>query len=1376
MSGEKNQNNFSDAVYLGLDIGTNSVGWAVTNGEYKLRKFKNNLMWGVNLFESANPAEQRRMFRTARRRYDRRQQRITLLQELLGEEILKKDKRFFLRLKESALLPEDCEIRKHNTFFDDENYTDKDYFKEYPTIHHLICELINNPEPHDIRLVYLACAYILAHRGHFLLEVDKDNVSQVLDFKKSFDDFISWFDSRGIDRPFNCDNSELGEILKKKISSTSKENELKKLLYGGKVPAEEEDYPIKLSLLIKMLAGRKVSLSEMFKKENYKNLEKDKVSVSSADFTDTLEELYSQLDDGDADLLAYIKAIYDWSLLIDNLNGRKLISQAKVDIYDTHHNDLKQLKYICRKYLTHQQYIDIFKTAGDKANYVRYTYNVTSVKKPFPDKFKKCTQEDFCKYIKKMIDGIKPDDGDREAFSELNRKLDSNSLCPKQVNGDNRVIPFQLYYAELKALLGNAEKYLQVLNVSDEDGTVKDKILSLMYFKIPYYVGPLVKRNESDNVWVERKFTGRITPWNFDRMVDKDVSEERFIRRMTGKCTYYAGKDVLPKYSILYSKFTVLNEINNIKINGKEISVKAKQEIFNELFKKKRRVSVKDIKNLLTSTGEMNNSDEFSGIDINIKSSMTSYIDFRNLIENGALDETQADRIIERITVTTDKERLKRWIKANFDNLSYDDINYLSKLKYNDYGRLSRELLTEIFSTDSATGETDGVSIIERMYNENLNLMQLLSVDYGYSAALEKLNQDYYSDHPKTIAKRLEEMYIPNAVRRSIIRTLAIAKELKGILPKQPDKIFIEMARGGDPKKDKKGVRKESRKEQLRALFEEAEKAGLEVSERLSTQLEALSDSDLRNEKYYLYFTQLGRCMYSGEAIDFDKIGVDTIYNVDHIFPQSKIKDDSISNKALVLSTINSDKGDKYPIKPEIRTKMKPFWNVLKNKKLISEKKYERLTRNYPFTDEELSAFINRQLVETRQSTKAAAQLLKDIFPNSDIVYVKAVLASDFRKKYDMLKCREVNDLHHAKDAYLNIVLGNIYDVKFTKSPLNFIKSGEKYTLNYESMLSYDIERNGVTAWDKDKSMAAVRKTMSKNSIRFVRYAFTRKGGFFNQNPEKAKPELVPRKSKLDSAKYGGYNDTTASEFAIVKCKKQGITIIPIELLYKNKFESDLDFAKKYAADMISAILGEDISAEQISFPLEKRNGILKVNAMLEIDGFRGNLIKKSNKGKTLGLSCAVPLIVSKDAYEYIKKLSSFAQKSESGRKFSVTKYDGITSEKNIELFDYLCQKTQSKPYCVFLKKIGDKMIKAKEKFESLNETEQAIGLLNITSLFKTGRSTGCDLTCAGASLQSGAITINSSLFKLTEFKSICIIDQSDTGLFEKKSPNLLEL
>lgn len=102
--------------------------------------------------------------------------------------------------------------------------------------------------------------------------------------------------------------------------------------------------------------------------------------------------------------------------------------------------------------------------------------------------------------------------------------------------------------------------------------------------------------------------------------------------------------------------------------------------------------------------------------------------------------------------------------------------------------------------------------------------------------------------------------------------------------------------------------------------------------------------------------------------------------------------------------------------------------------------KYERLTRSTPFTEDELAGFIERQLVETRQSTKAVATLLKEMFPDSKIVYVKAGQVSKFRHDFDMLKCREINDLHHAKDAYLNVVVGNVHDVKFTSNPLNFVK------------------------------------------------------------------------------------------------------------------------------------------------------------------------------------------------------------------------------------------------------------------------------------------------------------------------------------------------
>ena len=37
--------------YLGLDIGTNSVGYAVTDTTYKLQKYNGEPMWGSHVFE-----------------------------------------------------------------------------------------------------------------------------------------------------------------------------------------------------------------------------------------------------------------------------------------------------------------------------------------------------------------------------------------------------------------------------------------------------------------------------------------------------------------------------------------------------------------------------------------------------------------------------------------------------------------------------------------------------------------------------------------------------------------------------------------------------------------------------------------------------------------------------------------------------------------------------------------------------------------------------------------------------------------------------------------------------------------------------------------------------------------------------------------------------------------------------------------------------------------------------------------------------------------------------------------------------------------------------------------------------------------------------
>ena len=81
--------------FLGLDCGTSSVGYAVTDEAYNILKFNGKAMWGSHVFNEAVPAENRRMNRCARRRLERRKQRVKLLQEIFAEEITKTDPSFF---------------------------------------------------------------------------------------------------------------------------------------------------------------------------------------------------------------------------------------------------------------------------------------------------------------------------------------------------------------------------------------------------------------------------------------------------------------------------------------------------------------------------------------------------------------------------------------------------------------------------------------------------------------------------------------------------------------------------------------------------------------------------------------------------------------------------------------------------------------------------------------------------------------------------------------------------------------------------------------------------------------------------------------------------------------------------------------------------------------------------------------------------------------------------------------------------------------------------------------------------------------------------------------------------------------------------------
>lgn len=630
--------------YLGLDIGTDSVGYAVTDEQYELLKHKRGTMWGVHLFEEASLNDERRGHRTARRRLDRRQARVRLVQEIFASEIAKVDEGFYRRIKESALWREDA----HDAYclFADSNFTDSDYHKKYPTIHHLIFALMSSDAPHDVRLVYLACAWLVAHRGHFFNDVSRDHIEKILDIRENYLNLMELFNE---ELPWFCDPDAFGSVLKKRGGVNAKYKELCNLLFNTpnapktKVTGEGDGYSTEH--ILKLLCGGSVMPKDLFGREEYAEL--SSFSLDKSD--DDMAQLLGELGD-DAELILRLKAVFDWAILADILEDATCISEKKVAIYEQHKKDLQLLKRMVRTYAA-DRYKEVFRDENG-VGYAAYV--------------KSGSQEDFCKFIKGIFKNIKPSGADSAVLSEMLHRLESNTFCPKQVTSDNRVIPYQVYWYELNRILVNASTYLPFLNGSDEEGYVaKEKLLSIMEFRVPYFVGPLNRASRFS--WFERKAdsVGKILPWNFDAKVDLDRSEQAFIDRMTNKCTYLPYADVLPKGALLYEKFQVLNEINCLSVLGQRISVELKQRIYLELFAERKKVTVKAIKEYLMLNGYYTADDleTLSGIDETIKSSLSSYRAFRRLLDSKQLSENDVEALILRSTYTEDRVRFSAWMK-----------------------------------------------------------------------------------------------------------------------------------------------------------------------------------------------------------------------------------------------------------------------------------------------------------------------------------------------------------------------------------------------------------------------------------------------------------------------------------------------------------------------------------------------------------------------------------------------------------------------------------------------------------------------------------------------------------------------------------------
>ena len=1373
-----------EKFYLGIDVGTNSVGMACTDENYKLLRAKGQDLWSVRLFDEAKTAKERRTFRTARRRLERRKQRIKWLQELFAPYIT--DKNFFIRLNNSAFFPGDKDEllrRDKNSLFADDNFKDKNFFKEYSTIYHLRKALADGTaDDLDLRFYYLALHHIIKYRGNFLYD---GSLNDLGDASALFAELnAAAIDFFGEEHMYFAPEkvAEAKRILISKSGLNDKKKALNEL-FGEK--SFGADIAPRFKEIITALCGGKFSPKKLFgdEYEEQKNFSLDEISY------DDFEVKKAEFGDDEVAVLVAMRKIVNYakfSKIIDGYFGCAApLSEAMVALYNKHKADLKKLKDFIKENGTNEIYYKFFKSTEEKNNYVNYV----GYTRKGGDKKKvgKCKEEEFFAYTKKfLIENFgklcETENEQGKILKEMLASIESKSFLPKILHADKGLMPRQLNQAELNKIVENMQKRMS------ETKEIAEKIEKLFLYKIPYYVGPLSyagtikdKNGVASGHWAVRnigKENEKITPWNFDEVINKAASNREFMRRMTNKCTYLRGEDVLPKRSIIYQKFDVLNQLNKLRVNDKPISVELKNKIYNNLFLTKKKVTDKGIKDLLVREGIISEKErgqtELTGKDGEFKANMSSYITFCELFGKEFVDSDleKSDSVCENIilwhTLNEDKKLVEQLILENYGKIPQikSNIKVLKGLSFKEFGRLSKRFLTGLAIADKATGEYVG-GVLDVLENTNLNLNELL-FDVRFNLA-ETLAEENGETDSAVNFDDVNELYVSPAVKRGVWQAIKMADEYVSVLGRVPNKIFVEVTRENDPKK--KGVRTFSRKDELLKKYKAMKNAEdyKDVIDALSGN-ETYDDMKLRSEKLFLYFCQLGRCAYTGERIDLSLLN--SAYDVDHILPRTYIKDDSLDNKVLVKREKNATKDDDYPL-PQGFTDQRPLWGFLKNAGLMSKTKFDRLTRVEPLNDDDYNYFINRQKVITDQTAKAVAELLQRKYPNTKIVYSKAGNVSDFRDKFSLFKCRETNDLHHARDAYLNVVVGNVYDVCFP-SYINTMRKQEDEWRRRNLKNLFLRNREGAWVKDSDLSITSVKNTYGKHTMAVTRMATVGKGGFYNQTVYKKGDAgiSVGRKGEgviADFEKYGGYKSLSTAYFAVVgsldkKCNlKKTIEAVPVLIEYKAK--NDKNAVINY--------FSEYIDSPKIIVPQIKTKQLIRYN------GTPFYIAGGSRYDARILAYNASQLFTDNKTDEYfkaVKKLldmnKTVKQKTESEEFVMKTNNEGvrklvITRQSNIEKYDLLAAQLGKDFYQVLspfrnVKKIIDE---GKKKFCELLVIDQCYVLMQILSYLQCKGATA-ELQLIGGSGRSGQIRFNKDITDV-DFR---IYDTSPTGLFVKES------
>ena len=537
---------------ISLDMGTNSIGWAVVwdSGDKadQIVCRKGKRLYGARLFDAAEDSKKYRSARSARRTLGKKIWRLNLLKGVLKDYVLKEDKDFFKNLHLTQT------HQGSNILFREPNYQDKDYFREFPTIYHLRKALSNSEQIEQFkarglyyRFLFLAAHDMLKNRGHFLIASDLDfsNTTNVAEQEVTL----------------------LNEIVEEVLEFANANNESEKAIpEKDEVIDEINDYfsnsdakqKNKLAgYIYRAIVGNVINYKELFgdsDKETlltFKNKELNDLYTENDEVNRTIEKMFSYFS------ILQAKKI---------LEHAKSISKFKIILFKNHKRTVKLLKTLFKGT---DIYKKIFKKDGVYERFIGNGKGYKSGKKrPL-----KAYQDGFIKELNKILNEFFANDEIKTTFlAEAESKglefkefaeylLSENPTFEDVKKGYTLYTPTNFEYSrEVMNQLHLAE-LRKILECSPLDADTKKNIETLLTFKAEYFLGPLSQNVPGKNQWIVKKpgfENEKITPFNLDQVVDKIKTNKEFISRMQRNCSYLVDEKTMQQETILYQDYIFL--------------------------------------------------------------------------------------------------------------------------------------------------------------------------------------------------------------------------------------------------------------------------------------------------------------------------------------------------------------------------------------------------------------------------------------------------------------------------------------------------------------------------------------------------------------------------------------------------------------------------------------------------------------------------------------------------------------------------------------------------------------------------------------------------------------------------------------------------